>query len=161
MDAPRRASGALGRAVGATPGDANDFADALMAFLAAARRTRGRMQPLFEDITVPQLVLMDAIDETGVAGISAVAELAGLSQPTVTRSVAGLVRQGLAQVVADTTDARRRAVTLTPQGEEFLDTKREVVADHLAGAWGGLSDTERALAAPLLRHLADIVDGLL
>jgi len=161
VEAPRRASGALGRAVGDPAGDANDFADALMAFLAAARRTRGRMQPLFEDITVPQLVLLDAIDETGVAGISAVAELTGLSQPTVTRSVAGLVRQGLAQVDADGTDARRRAVALTSQGQEFLAAKREVVADHLAGAWRRLSDAERALAAPLLRHLADIVDGLL
>ena len=93
VDGRRRASGALGRAVGSAPENAGDFADALMAFLAAARRTRGRMQPLFDDITVPQLVLLDAIDETDMACIGAVAELTGLSQPTVTRSVAGLVRQ--------------------------------------------------------------------
>ena len=58
------------------------------------------------------------------------------------------------------TDARRRVVTLTPQGQDFVAAKREVVAGHLAGAWRGLSETERGLAAPLLRHLAEIVDSL-
>ena len=34
--------------------EALEFADALLSFLAAARRTRGRMQPRFDDVTVPQ-----------------------------------------------------------------------------------------------------------
>ena len=39
--------------------DGAQFADAVLALLAVARRTRGRLQPLFEDVTVPQLVLLD------------------------------------------------------------------------------------------------------
>jgi len=141
-------------------GDAQDFADALLAFLAAARRTRGRLQPLFDDVTVPQLVLLDAVDACGRAGIGAVAEHTGLSQPTVTRGVAGLERAGLLRRET-TDDARRRVLALTPRGRALLGEKRDVVAGHLSTAWERLDPEERRLAVPLLRRLADLVDQLL
>ena len=46
-----------------TTDDGEQFADAVLALLAVARRTRGRLQPLFEDVTVPQLVLLDALSQ--------------------------------------------------------------------------------------------------
>ncbi|PZF80583.1 MarR family winged helix-turn-helix transcriptional regulator [Jiangella anatolica] len=158
-------SGALGRSVGAgepagTPPEALEFADALMAFLSASRRTRGRLQPLFDDISVPQLVLLDAIEECGADGVGAVADLTGLSQPTVTRSAAALVRDGLVQYSRVDGDGRRRVLELTERGSTLLAAKRAVVAGHLAGAWQNLSPAEQALVAPLLRHLTELVDKL-
>lgn len=152
------AGGALGRSVGSA--EAHEFADSLLAFLAAARRTRGRLQPLFDDITVPQLVLLDAIEECGKDGISAVAAYTSLSQPTVTRSAANLARDGLVRNTIHETDARRRTLELTERGQELLAAKRAVVAAHVAGAWESLSPTEQALAVPLLRHLAELVERL-
>ncbi|MGH9252426.1 MAG: MarR family winged helix-turn-helix transcriptional regulator [Acidimicrobiales bacterium] len=140
--------------------DAREFADALLAFLAAARRTRGRLQPLFDDVTVPQLVLLDAIEECGSAGVGAVAEFTALTQPTVTRGVSGLERDGLVRRRVGGNDRRRRALSLTDRGERLLTAKRAVVAGHLAGAWEGLDATERTLAVPLLRHLAELVERL-
>lgn len=140
--------------------DAQEFADALLVFLASARRTRGRLQPLFDDITVPQLVLLDAIEECGRDGVHAVAAMIGLSQPTVTRSAAALEREGLVRRSTADTDARRRILELTDRGTELLSAKRTVVAGHVAGAWTSLSVAEQTLAAPLLRHLAELVDKL-
>ena len=57
----------------ATMGQGDQFADAVLALLAVARRTRGRFQPLFEDVTVPQLVLLDAVQACGREGIAAIA----------------------------------------------------------------------------------------
>jgi DNA-binding MarR family transcriptional regulator len=139
---------------------AAEFGDALMAFLAAARRTRGRLQPLFDDITVPQLVLLDAIEEDGRSGVGAVATYTGLTQPTVTRGAAALERDGLVRRGSADDDGRRRILTLTDRGRGLLMAKRSVVAGHLAGAWEGLDATERALAVPLLRHLTDLVEHL-
>nr|WP_246400584.1 MarR family transcriptional regulator [Jiangella mangrovi] len=131
-----------------------------MGFLSASRRTRGRLQPLFDDITVPQLVLLDAIEECGADGVGAVAELTGLSQPTVTRSAGALVRDGLVQYGQVDGDGRRRVLELTERGTELLTAKRAVVAGHLAGAWDNLSPAEQALVVPLLRHLTELVDKL-
>jgi DNA-binding MarR family transcriptional regulator len=158
VDRPERALG-LARAEGSSS-DALEFADALLAFLASARRTRGRMQPLFDDVTVPQLVLLDAIEECGRDGIGAVADFTSLSQPTVTRSAAALERDGLVgRDVADG-DGRRRILTLTPRGQRLLTEKRAIVARQFAVAWDRLDASERALAVPLLRHMATLVDQL-
>jgi DNA-binding MarR family transcriptional regulator len=158
VDRSERALG-LARADGSSS-DALEFADALLAFLASARRTRGRMQPLFDDVTVPQLVLLDAIEECGRLGIGAVADFTSLSQPTVTRSAAALERDGLVARDIAHGDGRRRILTLTPRGERLLTEKRAIVARQFAVAWDRLDASERALAVPLLRHLATLVDQL-
>lgn len=157
-------NGALSRSVNTVTesggGEALEFADALMAFLSASRRTRGRLQPLFDDITVPQLVLLDAIEECGRDGVGAVAELTGLSQPTVTRSAGALVRDGLVRHGRADGDGRRCVLELTERGTTLLAAKRAVVAGHLAGAWDNLSPAEQELVVPLLRHLTELVDKL-
>jgi DNA-binding MarR family transcriptional regulator len=142
-------------------GDAAEFADAVLGFLAAARRTRGRLQPLFDDVSVPQLVLMDAVQNCGSSGIGAVADYTGLSQPTVTRGAAALEQAGLLRRDADDGDGRRRVLSLTDRGTHLLQDKRGVVAGHLSAAWSQLEPGERELAAPLLRRLAEVVGHLL
>lgn len=158
LEGPERVRG-LGRAE-STDGAALEFADALLSFLTAARRTRGRLQPLFDDVTVPQLVLLDAIEECGAEGIRAVADFTSLSQPTVTRSAAALERDGLVRRVASDGDGRRRLLSLTPRGERLLAEKRAVVARQFAVAWEGLDASQRELAVPLLRRLSILVDQL-
>jgi MarR family transcriptional regulator, organic hydroperoxide resistance regulator len=142
-------------------GPAQDFADAVLGFLAAARRTRGRMQPLFDDVTVPQLVLLDAVQACGGQGIGAIAQYTGLSQPTVTRGAATLEQAGLLKRDPAGEDSRRRVLTITEHGQTLLDEKRAVVIGHLSTAWNLLDDRERELAGPLLRRLADLVEHLL
>lgn len=142
-------------------GEAQEFADAVLAFLAAARRTRGRLQPRFDDVSVPQLVLLGAVEACGQEGIGAVAEYTGLSQPTVTRGAAALEQAGMVRRELAGQDGRRRVLLLTGRGAGLLQEKREVLAGHFTTAWDRLDPQQRELAAPLLRRLADLVEHLL
>jgi len=150
---------AFTRLVSANRGS-GDFADALLAVLVAARRTRGRLRPLFDDITVSQLVLLDAVEQCGADGVSAMAALAGVSQPTVTRGTADLEGLGLVRRMRRADDGRVRSVELTDRGRRMLDAKRKVVQERLQRLWTRLTPAERRLAAPLLRHLAELIADL-
>lgn len=159
--------GAAGQRVGAdngrnqtTTGDGGQFADAVLTLLAVARRTRGRMQPLFEDVTVPQLVLLDAVQACGREGIGAISVYTLLSQPTVTQQAAGLEAAGLLRRIPADDDRRRRVLTLTERGEQLLATKRGIVAEQLSAAWAALTPEEQPIAVPLLRHITDLVREL-
>lgn len=144
----------------ATTGDGGQFADAVLALLAVARRTRGRLQPLFEDVTVPQLVLLDAVQACGREGIGAISAYTLLSQPTVTQQAAGLEAAGLLRRIPAEDDRRRRVLTLTERGEQLLAAKRDLVAGRLSAAWTSLTAEEQSIAVPLLRHITDLVREL-
>jgi DNA-binding MarR family transcriptional regulator len=158
--------GADGEAVGVdrarnqTTTDGEQFADAVLALLAVARRTRGRLQPLFDDVTVPQLVLLDAVQACGRQGIAAISAYTLLSQPTVTQQAAGLEAAGLLHRIPAEDDRRRRVLTLTERGEQLLAAKRGLVAERLAVAWTSLTAEEQSIAVPLLRHIIDLVSDL-
>jgi MarR family transcriptional regulator, organic hydroperoxide resistance regulator len=159
--------GAAGAGVGSDCGhnqtetiDGSQFADAVLALLAVARRTRGRLQPIFEDITVPQLVLLDAVQACGREGIGAISEYTLLSQPTVTQQAAGLEGAGLLRRIPAEDDRRRRVLTLTERGEQLLTAKRGLVADRLSAAWRSLTPEEQSMAVPVLRHITDLVREL-
>ncbi|MGZ4519320.1 MAG: MarR family winged helix-turn-helix transcriptional regulator [Mycobacteriaceae bacterium] len=159
--------GAGGERVGAdaarnqsTTGAAEQFADAVLALLAVARRTRGRLQPLFDDVTVPQLVLLDAVQACGGEGIAAISAYTLLSQPTVTQQAAGLEAAGLLSRVPADDDRRRRVLTLTERGEQLLAAKRDLVANRLSAAWRSLTVEEQSIAVPMLRHLTVLVSEL-
>lgn len=144
----------------ATMGQGDQFADSVLALLAVARRTRGRLQPLFEDVTVPQLVLLDAVQACGREGIAAISAYTLLSQPTVTQQAAGLEAAGLLRRITAEDDRRRRVLTLTERGEQLLAAKRSLVADRLSAAWTSLTHEEQSIAVPLLRHIIDLVSDL-
>lgn len=136
------------------------FADAVLALLAVARRTRGRLQPLFDDVTVPQLVLLDAVQVCGREGIAAMSAYTLLTQPTVTQQAAGLEAAGLLRRIPADDDRRRRILTLTERGEQLLAAKRGLVADRLSTAWRSLTPEEQSISVPLLRHITDLVSEL-
>ncbi|WP_083768147.1 MULTISPECIES: MarR family transcriptional regulator [unclassified Nocardioides] len=144
----------------AATGDGGQFADAVLALLAVARRTRGRLQPLFDDVTVPQLVLLDAVQACGREGVGAISAYTLLSQPTVTQQAATLEAAGLLRRIPAEDDRRRRVLTLTERGERLLAAKRGLVADRLSVAWTSLSVEEQSIAVPLLRHITNLVAEL-
>jgi DNA-binding MarR family transcriptional regulator len=143
-----------------TTGAGEQFADAVLALLAVARRTRGRLQQLFEDVTVPQLVLLDAVQACGSEGIGAISAYTLLSQPTVTQQAAALEAAGLLRRIPANDDRRRRVLTLTERGEQLLAAKRGLVATRLSAAWRSLTPEEQSIAVPLLRHITDLVSEL-
>jgi DNA-binding MarR family transcriptional regulator len=90
------------------------------------------LQPLFDDVTVPQLVLLDAVQACGREGIAAISAYTLLSQPTVTQHAAGLEAAGLLRRIPADDDRRRRVLTLTERGEHLLAAKRGLVQEPSA-----------------------------
>jgi len=101
-----------------------------------------------------------AIDETGLAfaemktlfaiagpdepaPMKSVAERTGLSLPSASRAVDGLVKRGIATRVEDTHDRRVRRVSLTRKGRELADRLTAARVAGLERFVGSLSGAER------------------
>src|SRR4051794_16541872 len=118
--------GALATGSDESAGLFDDFVDAVLDLLRAARRTGGAANTVQEDaISVPQLVVLGAIDVVGDRGVSAVAEQAGLAQPTVTRALTALERRGMVTRTPHARDGRSTCIALTAAGSAVLEEKRQ------------------------------------
>lgn len=133
---------------------------ALIRLVQASRRSGGRLRRRMPEISVPQLAILLAVEQAGHQGVGAIADAAGLAQPTVTRSLGGLERGGLINRRPRHRDRRGTMIGLTDQGRKLLHEKQEEIADRMVMLWSGLSEAERALAIPLLERLAEMLDRL-
>jgi DNA-binding MarR family transcriptional regulator len=154
------------RDVVTTPGDESvelfdDFVEAVLDLMRAARRTGGAAHATKGDgISVPQLVVLGAIDSAGDRGVSAVADRAGLAQPTVTRALAALERRGMVLRTPHARDGRSTSLALTAAGHEVLKDKRREVVGRFAELWDTLEDDQREHAVLLVRRLSAVADEL-
>jgi DNA-binding MarR family transcriptional regulator len=64
--------------------------------------------------------VMRVMAAQGQATIGQIAEIAGITQPAATQTVALMHKQGLLQIAAGAQDARQRLVSLSPKGKELL-----------------------------------------
>jgi DNA-binding MarR family transcriptional regulator len=139
----------------------DDFVDAVLDLMRAARRTGGAAHTTKGDgISVPQLVVLSAIDSVGERGVSAVADKAGLAQPTVTRALAALERGGMVLRTPHVRDGRTTCLVLTAAGQAVLKDKRRDTVGRFAELWDDLGDDQREQAVHLVRRLSAIADGL-
>ena len=90
------------------------------------------------------------------ATIGELAELAGITQPAVTQTVALMKKEGLLVVAAGGDDGRRRVVRLSPQGAAMLP--------HLQACWRATKHAADGLDAelefPLSESLAQAIAAL-
>lgn len=139
----------------------DDFVDAVLDLLRAARRTGGAAHTARVDgVSVPQIVVMSAIDSAGDRGVSAVADRAGLAQPTVTRALAALERRGMVRRTPHASDRRCTSLTLTDAGRTVLRDKRQEIVERFTRLWDTLEGEQRQLAVVLVRSLATIASDL-
>src|SRR5258707_14050 len=75
--------------------------------------------------------------------------------PTMSRIVTGLERSGLAQIDADSRDARRIRVSVTAKGERLLQAARQRRILVLAEVLGGMKEAELSL----VRQAAEIIEA--
>jgi DNA-binding MarR family transcriptional regulator len=85
--------------------------------------------------------IMRALVQQKSATIGQLAELAGITQPAATQTVALMKKEGLLLVAASGEDARQRVVRLTRQGEELLP--------HLQACWQATRQAADSLDAEL------------
>jgi DNA-binding MarR family transcriptional regulator len=148
------------------PGDESgelfdDFVEAVLDLMRTARRTGGAAHTIKGGgISVPQLVVLGAVDSAGERGVSAVADRAGLAQPTVTRALTALERRGLMIRTPHASDGRTASLALTTAGQKVLKDKRRDIVGRFAELWGTLGESQQEHAVHLVRRLSEITDQL-
>jgi DNA-binding MarR family transcriptional regulator len=99
-----------------------------------------------------------ALFETAVGGPLRLSELAdriGITAPTASRAVDGLVELGLLERVPDPEDRRAVHIDLTPPGRKRVEERKAAAAAALDTLVAELPTKDRVQLAALLTRLAD------
>jgi DNA-binding MarR family transcriptional regulator len=95
------------------------------------------------DLSVPQFRTLAFIDRNVDASLSDVAEHIGLTLPSMSKIVDGLVARKLVTREAHLTDRRRMMLALTARGQTALQTSRKATRACLAEDLAVLNDRQR------------------
>ena len=106
-------------------------------------------------MTATQRLAMFEAALSGPLRLSALADRLGISAPTASRAVDGLVDLGLMERRPDPDDRRAVQIDLTRPGRKRVEEKQALAASALEPAVGALSAQERAQLAALLTRLSD------
>jgi len=110
-------------------------------------------------LSVPQFRVLVFINRREQASPTQVAEHIGLTLPSMTKLLDGLVRRGLVQRHAHPSDRRRQVLRLTPQGDRELRVALASAQSHLASLLDTLPEDKRDTVASAMAILRSIVDG--
>jgi DNA-binding MarR family transcriptional regulator len=141
------------------PTEQDAFSAALLEFLRATRRTRGRLGD-GDDLSLSQYQLLEPLIGGERLATCELAVAAGVSAPTATRMLTGLARERLVERVPCDADRRVVHVVLTADGRDQVLAARARGEARRAEIFASLSAGERREAARLLERLADAVEGL-
>jgi DNA-binding MarR family transcriptional regulator len=114
-----------------------DATPQIMRFVRAEMRShRGH------DLSVPQFRTLTFVHRNPEVSLSNLAEHLGLTLPSTSKLVDGLVNQKIITRRESTTDRRRLTLSLTKSGEEILRTAHQATQDHLKDVLRKLSADE-------------------
>jgi DNA-binding MarR family transcriptional regulator len=109
------------------------------------------------ELSVLQLRALAFLRNHPGSPLSALAEHVGLTLPSMSSQVSGLVARQLIDRSTSTEDRRYITLTLTAEGVARLDSTRARAQAHLAETLGRLSKTECASIVSAMRLLAETV----
>lgn len=131
-------------------------ADGLAAELSAGlERVVGLLRALSQPsgLSLTAVATMAALERTGPGRLTALAALAGVTQPAMTQLVSRLEDAGLVRREPDAADGRVVQVVITDEGRAALARRRAARAGRLAVILGQLSPGHRAALAAALPAL--------
>jgi DNA-binding MarR family transcriptional regulator len=117
------------------------------------RRHRG------PDLSVPQLRTLAFLNLHEGACLSEVAEHIGLTLPSMSKMVDGLVARTFVLRHTDTTDRRRVTLALTEGGRGALQAARETTQAFLAGRLAALPEPQLVAIVKAMGVLRPLFDG--
>jgi DNA-binding MarR family transcriptional regulator len=94
------------------------------------RAVRGQVRPK-AGLSMPQFVLLRALRH-GPLPAGQLAQRFGVSRPTITRTVDGLVKKGLVERKVDESDRRVAMISLTASGQALHESTEQAAEDYLA-----------------------------
>jgi len=137
-----------------------ELTDALYDFFRAARRARGRAAgDMSGRLSLAQYHVLEPLG-AGPRTNRELAELAGISAPTATRIVDGMLERGWVSRVADPIDRRAVVISLTEDGRATLARKQREYLARRRQIADALDPHEQEVAAGLLRRLAAVIEEL-
>jgi DNA-binding MarR family transcriptional regulator len=94
------------------------------------RAMRGQVRPK-AGLSMPQFILLRALRH-GPLPAGQLAQRFGVSRPTITRTVDGLVKKGLVERHVDPSDRRLAMIALTAAGQSLHESTELAAEDYLA-----------------------------
>lgn len=108
-------------------------------------------------LSVPQFRAMGFMYRRTCTSLSDVAERLGVTLPTVSRLVDGLVKRGLVLREVSQNDRRYSVLTLSDQGISVYDSAKRQAEKHLADSLQSLSVSEREEVTRAMQTLMRIL----
>lgn len=110
----------------------------------------------FSPYTALRLEALDFVARTGSPTMRDIADSFGITPPSATALVAGLVRSGALVRAEDPQDRRVTRVRITPAGRKALAAGTAQVRRHLGTVFANLSAAERDALARIFTKLSRI-----
>ncbi len=120
---------------------------------AIRREMRRQRKP---GLSVPQFRILVMLNRHQGASLSEVAEHMGLTLPSISKMVDGLVVRDLLTRETDPGDRRRLTLSLTPAGHSSMQTAYAATQTYLAGRLETLAASEREALIQAMAALVDI-----
>ena len=118
------------------------------------RTIRGKLRKhRAADISVPQFRALGYINRNEGASLSDLADHIGLTLPSMSKLVDGLVIRKLVTRTAHSQDRRRMCLSLTAQGREELKASYKHTEKFLTGILSGLTEEELKTVSHAMRVL--------
>jgi len=111
------------------------------------------------DLSVPQFRTLTFLNRQAGASLSQVAEHIGLTLPSMSLLVDGLVERKLILRNTHTADRRRVTLTLTARGQSVLEAAHDAALAALAGKLAALSAQDRAIVVQAMQALRPVFES--
>lgn len=119
-------------------------------------RTELRRQGANE-LSVPQFRTLMFLDRKKQGSLSDVAQHLGLTLPSMSVLIDGLVDRGLVRRQSDSTDRRRVTLMLTDRGRTRIDRARAAAHKHLTDLFRGVPAADRSVIAKAMQILKSVM----
>lgn len=102
--------------------------------------------------------LMAALDRDGPMTVTDAVAVLGVSQPTVTRTAAGLIELGLIASTREGADQRHKTLTLTSEGVDVIRRARNLIWPRVEAAVIDMCDGDVQLVLDAITRMEDALD---
>jgi DNA-binding MarR family transcriptional regulator len=111
------------------------------------------------DLSVPQFRALVYLSRQEGPSLSGVAEHLGLTPPSTSVMMDGLVSRGLVTRQVHSSDRRRVTLALTPAGHAAMESAHEMTGSRLAERLAELTEPERAVIVRAMQSMVAVFAG--
>lgn len=110
-------------------------------------------------LTIPQIIVLKAIDQANEPTVGAIAKAVNLSQATVTNILTRLQERGLVERKKLPPDKRRVLLKVTDEGRKTLAKSPSLLHEQFVNSFSKLEEWEQLLIISSLMRVAEMMDA--